>query len=89
MIKIFDINYEVMKLHKIEQWDELYIERFVPFFKTYYYIVGDFSADKLRLKGFHKKHKMKVLEEYIKEHCAFDAPYFILKREDIKNSRRK
>ena len=57
---------------------------FIPFD----YIVGDWAYGKLRLKGFYdKKNKnckeinnIENLEKYIKENCAFNCKYFVLKK---------
>lgn len=57
---------------------------FIPFD----YIVGDWAYGKLRLKGFYdKKNKnckeinnIENLDKYIKENCAFNCRYFVLKK---------
>ena len=58
------------------------------YFDDYDYILGDFSYDKLRLKGFYKKDNEKVkdlnnysmIENYIKDYCSYGCRYFILKK---------
>jgi len=60
-------------------------ERYVKVtFDKYTYIVGDVSSEKLRLKGFSKdpksKRGFKHIPDYLNESCAFNGPYFILKR---------
>ena len=54
----------------------------------YDYIVGDFSYDKLRLKGFYdeknknvtKTNNIKDLDKYIEEYCSYNARHFVLKK---------
>lgn len=61
---------------------------FTDYFYDYDYIVGDYSYSKLRLKGFYDANNKKVkdinniknLDEYIKNQCAYNCKYFILKR---------
>ena len=56
----------------------------------YDYIVGDWSNDQLRLKGFYederpntrKTDRISRLSEYLREYCAFGCAYFILKNEE-------
>ena len=57
------------------------------------YIVGDIAYNKLRLKGFYDEKNKKVksinnysnLENYLKENCATDCKYFILKKVEEKD----
>ncbi len=58
------------------------------YFEEYDYILGDYAYDKLRLKGFQEKTNPKVnkinnienLDKYLKEHCAYGARHFLLKK---------
>lgn len=58
------------------------------YFVNYDYIFGDYSYNKLRLKGFYDKtnkevkeiNNIKLLDEYIKNYCAYDCKYFLLKK---------
>ncbi|CAK8053774.1 YutD family protein [Eupransor demetentiae] len=60
--------------------------RYTPLLSYYDYIVGDISADQLRLKGFYKDDRQAVatdskiftFEDYLYEYVNFGAPYFIL-----------
>ncbi|MBQ1812499.1 MAG: YutD family protein [Bacilli bacterium] len=58
------------------------------YFMPFDYIVGDWAYGKLRLKGFYDKNNkscksindIENLEKYIKENCAFNCKYFVLKK---------
>ena len=88
-IQEFGCNkYELYKNYK-EGFDyESIKEIWTDYFDDYDYILGDWSYGKLRLKGFcnktNKKYKtindIKIIDEYIKIHCAYDCKYFILKK---------
>ena len=54
-------------------------DRYVDYFDEYEYIVGDFSSEMLRLKGFTEE-TYKTVEDYLKESCNPNTAYFILKR---------
>lgn len=58
------------------------------YFEEFDYILGDYSYDKLRLKGFCKKENkrwskindIESLEDYITNYCSYRANYFLLKK---------
>lgn len=58
------------------------------FYDVYDYIVGDWAYGKLRLKGFcdknnkifNKVNDYKNKDSYIKDYCAYDCRYFVLKK---------
>ena len=81
-------NYELVKNYK-EGFEKDAVENLITdYFKEYDYIVGDWSYGHLRLKGFcdrnNKLFKMinniDNLDNYIKDNCAYDCRYFVLKR---------
>ena len=80
--------YEIIKNYKDAFDKDEFIERCTDYFNDYDYIVGDIAYGKLRLKGFYdsknKKAKdlnnFKNLDSYIKNNCAVDCKYFVLKR---------
>lgn len=88
MIEVDNNKYEIIKNYKdafnIEEFKNLYTEYFEP----YDYVVGDIAYGKLRLKGFYnaknkkvnKTNNIDVLNTYIKENCANDCRYFVLKK---------
>lgn len=63
-------------------------EKVTDYFDEFDYIFGDYSYDKLRLKGFNEKknkHYRKIndiamLDSYILEFCSYGAHYFLLKK---------
>ena len=62
--------------------------KYTDFFKDYDYILGDWAYNKLRLKGFcNKDNKLfnsindySKVDSYIKDNCAYDCKYFIIKK---------
>lgn len=64
---------------------EVFSQRFSHLLLKFDYIVGDWSNDQLRLKGFYRDKranqswsKFSRLEEYLVEYCNFGAAYFVL-----------
>jgi len=63
-------------------------EKLTEYFDDYDYILGDWAYSKLRLKGFCDKdnkifkeiNDYSLIEEYIKDNCAYNCKYFILKK---------
>lgn len=62
--------------------------KLTEYFEPYDYILGDWAYGKLRLKGFCDKNNklysninaIEKKDEYLKNNCAFDCRYFILKK---------
>lgn len=85
-----EIEYEVIKDYKSAfNLDDL-TEKITDYFDSYDYILGDYSYDKLRLKGFCNK-KNKNLNEhndyenvynYLKDFCSYECRYYILEKKD-------
>ncbi len=85
---INDKQYELIEDYK-DAFDLAEVtSKLTDYFDNYDYIVGDWAYGKLRLKGFcDKTNKMnnninsyKNKEKYIKEDCAYDCRYFVLKK---------
>lgn len=82
--------YELIKNYRDAFNQEEFQNRCTDYFNDYDYIVGDIAYSKLRLKGFYDKTNKKLkpinnfekVEEYLKNNCAVDCRYFILKRSD-------
>ena len=61
------------------------------YFNEFDYILGDYSYDKLRLKGFLRKTNKDVkpfnnydkIDDYIKNYCSDECRYFILEKAGI------
>lgn len=67
---------------------EVIKEKVTEYFKEFDYIFGDYSYDKVRLKGFNdptskkvnKINNIKNLNNYKKEYCSYGAKTFLLKK---------
>ncbi len=86
---ITDSNkYELITNHKNGFDKDDFISKCTDYFDDYDYIVGDIAYNKLRLKGFYESTNPKVkslndyknLDKYLKENCACDCKYFVLKK---------
>lgn len=86
---ITDSNkYELITNHKNGFDKDDFISKCTDYFDDYDYIVGDIAYNKLRLKGFYESTNSKVkslndyknLDKYLKENCARDCKYFVLKK---------
>lgn len=84
----FNNDYELIINYK-DAFDKEVTQNLVTdYFIDYDYIVGDWSYGHLRLKGFcDRNNKMfkeindfTNLNKYIKENCAYDCKYFVLKK---------
>ena len=83
-------EYEIIKDYKHAFEEEEFIEKFTDYFDDYNYILGDYSYDKLRLKGFyHKENKnckeynnYEQIQEYLKNYCSYECKYYILEKKD-------
>ena len=85
-----DREYELIKNYRDAFDEKEFKEKCTDYFIDYDYIVGDIAYGKLRLKGFYAPTNKKVktinnydnLEEYLKNNCANDCRYFVLKRSE-------
>ena len=88
MIEVNNIKYDIVKNYRDAFDKDEFIEKFTDYFNDYDYIVGDIAYGKLRLKGFYDDKNKKVkdlnnykyLDNYLKNNCAVDCKYFVLKR---------
>jgi len=86
-INIENKKYELVKNYKDGFNEALIKEKYTDYFEEYDYIFGDYSYDKLRLKGFYDKtnkkcnkyNNIEMLDSYIKNYCSFECRYFLLK----------
>lgn len=87
---IFDDEkkYELIENYRDAFNEEDFKNYFTEYFYNYDYIVGDYAYNKLRLKGFYENNKKEAKElnkiknkdKYIKDNCAYQCKYFVLKK---------
>ena len=88
-ITVNNHNYEVIKDYKDSFNLEDLTEKLTDYFDDFDYVLGDYAYSKLRLKGFYDSENKKAskindisgLDDYIKDYCAYDCGYFLLKKE--------
>lgn len=87
-VTLNNFEYEIIKDYKdVFNYDDL-VEKVTDYFDTFDYILGDYSYDKLRLKGFCNKENKNLndinnyndIDDYIKNYCSYDCGYYILKK---------
>ncbi len=86
MIKINNKTYRLVEEYKNAFDLEVVKEKLTDYFDDFDYIVGDWAYGKLRLKGFCKKESKRYRpmndftkkQDYLKDYCAPEAPYFVL-----------
>ena len=82
-------EYELIVNYRDAFVEDEFLNKFTDYFYDYDYIVGDVAYSKLRLKGFYDEKNKKVnkinnykyVDEYLKNYCAVDCKYFILKKQ--------
>lgn len=87
-ITINEKVYELITNYRDAYNEVEFMEKCTDYFYSYDYIIGDIAYGKLRLKGFYdeKNKKAKPLnnfkfkDKYLKENCANDCKYFIVKK---------
>lgn len=79
MIETEHGKFELIKDYKEALEIMVFNERYVSYLDKYLYIVGDYSADMLRLKGFTKEN-YETIPDYLMESCTPNAPYFVIRR---------
>ena len=87
-IEINNKKYELIKNYKEAFDKEEFLSKYTDYFYDYDYIVGDIAYGKLRLKGFYDEKSKKVkkinnyknIDNYLKNYCANDCKYFIVKK---------
>ena len=81
-------EYTLIKNYRDAFNEEEFISKCTDYFNDYDYIIGDIAYGKLRLKGFYEPQNKKVKDinnyknkdTYLKNNCAIDCRYFIVKR---------
>ena len=87
-IEVNDKKYELITNYKEAFDKEEFLSKCTDYFYDYDYIVGDIAYGKLRLKGFYDEKSKKVkkinnfknLDNYLKNYCANDCKYFVVKK---------
>ncbi len=82
-------NYEIVKNNKDCLEEEELKSLFTEYFEVYDYVLGDYSYGKLRLKGFYESNNknvkkindIKYFDDYLKDYCAYQCSYFLLKKQ--------
>ena len=81
-------KYEVIKNYR-DALDVTDLEgKITDYYNGFDYILGDYAYGKVRLKGFNTNENKNFkpindynnIDEYIKNNCAYDCKYFILKQ---------
>lgn len=83
-----DNNYELLVNYRDGFIYDNVKDKFTDYFDKFDYVCGDWAYGKLRLKGFFdessKNVKMlnnyKFIDNYLKNNCASDARYFVIKK---------
>ncbi|MBN2540833.1 MAG: DUF1027 domain-containing protein [Bacilli bacterium] len=63
-------------------------KRYIDILNVYQFIVGDYSAGMLRLKGF-SKDTYNLIPDYLVESCAPNCAYFILNNPNFNPSQNR
>ena len=86
--KFNNIEYNLIKDYRDGFEEEIVKEKMTDYFNDFDYVVGDWAYSKLRLKGFYDSKNKLVkdynnynnLNKYLKDNCAVDAKYFVIKK---------
>ena len=84
-----NLSFELLKNEK-EAFDATaFTQRFSEVLTKYDYIVGDWSNEQLRLRGFYKEDrdvatmdKLSRLDDYLLEYCSYGCAYFVLENKE-------
>ena len=87
-IEVNNNKYELITNYKEAFDKEEFLSKCTDYFYDYDYIVGDIAYGKLRLKGFYDEKSKKVkklnnfknVNDYLKNNCANDCKYYIVKK---------
>ena len=88
-----NLSFELLKNEK-EAFDAtVFGQRFSEILTKFDYIVGDWSNEQLRLRGFYKEErdvatmdKLSRLDDYLLEYCSYGCAYFVLENEAPKRA---
>ena len=85
-----NLSFELLKNEK-EAFDAtVFGQRFSEILTKFDYIVGDWSNEQLRLRGFYKEErdvatmdKLSRLDDYLLEYCSYGCAYFVLENKEL------
>ena len=88
-----NLSFELLKNEK-EAFDAtVFGQRFSEILTKFDYIVGDWSNEQLRLRGFYKEErdvatmdKLSRLDDYLLEYCSYGCAYFVLENQAPKRA---
>ena len=88
-IRSENLSFELLKNEK-EAFDAtVFGQRFSEILTKFDYIVGDWSNEQLRLRGFYKEErdvatmdKLSRLDDYLLEYCSYGCAYFVLENKE-------
>ena len=83
-----DKDYELIEDYKNGFEKDEVESKFTDYFSEFDYVIGDWAYGKLRMKGFFEKTNKQCssindfsnYQDYIKNYCAYECKYFILKK---------
>ncbi|HPJ23394.1 MAG TPA: DUF1027 domain-containing protein [Bacillota bacterium] len=78
MVETLHGQFEMVKNYRDAFVLDDFNKKYIDIFDIYPYVVGDYSAGILRMKGFTKENQH-LIPDYIVESCAPNCAYFILK----------
>ena len=92
-IRSENLSFELLKNEK-EAFDAtVFGQRFSEILTKFDYIVGDWSNEQLRLRGFYKNEraeesleKISRLQDYLLEYCSYGCAYFVLENQAPKRA---
>lgn len=87
MIESIHGEFEMVKNYREAFVLDDFNKKYVDYFDIYPYLVGDYSAGILRLKGF-KDDNYQMIPDYIVESCAPNAAYYILKNPNYNKNKK-
>ena len=84
-----NLSFQLLKNEK-EAFDAtVFGQRFSEILTKFDYIVGDWSNEQLRLRGFYKEErdvatmdKLSRLDDYLLEYCSYGCAYFVLENKE-------
>ena len=87
-IEINNVKYEIIRNDNNCINKEELTEKITEYFDNFDYIFGDYSYEKVRLKGYNDSNNKKVtkindikyLDDYINNYCSYGAKVFLIKK---------